>query len=129
MELVPAAAATHHFAVRLAVMPLTPAYAFTVHKVQGTTLDCPVVLDLRHMWLCDHLVYVAASRVRRLSQLHIVNFEPRHVTVSRRVVAFTETLRPALEVVAAAERAVREPPYEVAAWARGAAAAAAKLTV
>ena len=39
-----------------------PAYAFTIHKVQGLTLDCPVVIDCKGMWDCEHLVYVAVTR-------------------------------------------------------------------
>ncbi|CCW62809.1 unnamed protein product [Phytomonas sp. EM1] len=80
------------FSVRVMCMPLTPAYAFTVHKIQGITFDRPVLFDAAGMFPCDHLVYVAASRVRRFSQFRSVNVSPRMVTVHIPSLRFSEHL-------------------------------------
>lgn len=69
------------YVLRATCMPLTPAYAFTVHKIQGVTLDHSVLFDADGMFPCDHLVYVAASRVRRFEQLRIVNLTPGMISV------------------------------------------------
>ena len=41
------------------------AYAITVHKCQGLSLDCAIV-DLSDEVLCAGMTYVAVSRVRSL---------------------------------------------------------------
>lgn len=59
---------------------ISPAYAFTIHKMQGITLDrvsidmasiCKFRQEARH-----GLFYVACSRARTLSGLNIVNWNP-----------------------------------------------------
>lgn len=89
---IPGAPHTNFFVCRIACMPLTPAYAFTVHKIQGITLDHSVLFDAKGMFPCDHLVYVAASRVKRFSQLRCVNLSPRMITVHKPSLAFMESL-------------------------------------
>ncbi len=51
--------------------PLVPAFARTVHKVQGDTLTGPVYIDFTHI---DRLgqAYVALSRIVDISQLFIL---------------------------------------------------------
>jgi hypothetical protein len=85
----------------LQVMPLAPAYAFTVHKVQGVTLDRPVVLDCSSMWKCPHLIYVAASRVRKLKHLRILNLDPVHVVVNPTALGFSKSLQKSTTVAKA----------------------------
>nr|CCC95991.1 unnamed protein product [Trypanosoma congolense IL3000] len=77
---------------RVVTMPLTPAYAFTVHKVQGLTLDHPVLLDCKGFFPCHHIIYVAASRVRRFSQLRMLNITRRMVTVHSGALNFSSSL-------------------------------------
>lgn len=50
-------------------LPLTLAYATTIHSVQGLTVD-RVTVSLRHSWLAS-MVYVAFSRVRSLDNICI----------------------------------------------------------
>lgn len=59
-------------------MPLRLAYATTVHKSQGLTLD-RIMVDLRHAFLGEPaMTYVAFSRCRAAEGLHVVG-DPRMV--------------------------------------------------
>ena len=63
--------------------PLIPASAVTIHKSQGLSLDNTIV-DLSDRVFGAGMAYVALSRVRSLSGLHLANFDPKCVIVSRR---------------------------------------------
>lgn len=94
------------YSIGIICMPLTPAYAFTVHKVQGLTFNHPVLFDAAGLFPCDHIVYVAASRVTRLAFLRIVNLSPRMISVHRPSLLFSLSLTPVSEVVKAWENFV-----------------------
>ena len=53
--------------------PLTLAWATTIHKVQGLTLD-EIVVDMKGSRFNPGQVYVAFSRVKTLQRLYILNF-------------------------------------------------------
>ena len=55
--------------------PLILAYAVAVHKCQGLSLDCAIV-DLSEKVFSAGMAYVALSRVRTLSGLHLIAFDP-----------------------------------------------------
>ncbi|KAG5494705.1 hypothetical protein JIQ42_02320 [Leishmania sp. Namibia] len=97
----PVSVAKHDWCFTLcaACMPLTPAYAFTVHKVQGVTLDYAVLFDADGMFPCDHLVYVAASRVRQFEHLRMVNLSPQMISVHKPSLLFTQKI-PTVEAAA-----------------------------
>ena len=61
--------------------PLILAYAVTIHKCQGLSLDCAIV-DLSREVFCAVMTYVALSRVRSLNGLHLINFDPASIIVS-----------------------------------------------
>ena len=61
--------------------PLILAYAVTIHKCQGLSLDCAIV-DLSSKIFCAGMAYVALSRVRSLDGLHLTNFDPSSIIVS-----------------------------------------------
>ncbi|XP_071948934.1 uncharacterized protein [Antedon mediterranea] len=63
--------------------PLKLAYACTVHKVQGMTLD-KAVINLKNTFLSGQ-AYVALSRVTSISRLVIENFHPKHIHCDGRV--------------------------------------------
>ena len=56
-------------------IPLKLAYAITIHKAQGATLDCALI-DIGHSTFECGQAYVALSRVRDLESLYIWDLEP-----------------------------------------------------
>jgi len=61
--------------VVLRQIPLMLSYSITIHKSQSLSLD-NAVLDLADCF-CNHMVYVALSRVRSLSGLYLKSFNPK----------------------------------------------------
>ena len=53
------------------MFPVIPAFAMTIHRVQGATLTGDVHVLLNKEVFADGQAYVALSRVQRLSQLHL----------------------------------------------------------
>jgi ATP-dependent DNA helicase PIF1 len=88
---------THYYSLSSVALPLSLAYAFTVHKVQGLTLVGRVHLELSRMWPCEHLLYVAMSRVRNPDQLSMSSFSANMVVANESCVYFDKTLRGALQ--------------------------------
>jgi ATP-dependent exoDNAse (exonuclease V) alpha subunit len=71
-------------------IPLLPAYALTIHKSQGMTLDTAIV-DCKNIFACGQL-YVALSRVRSLKNLKVINFDKKQIIVSNEVRNFYSEL-------------------------------------
>ena len=67
--------------------PFCLAYALTIHKIQGSTLDLAVI-DIGNSIFQAHMTYVALSRVRSLSGLYIKSFNPPRIMVDQRVTDF-----------------------------------------
>lgn len=72
-------------------IPLRVAYAITIHKSQGSTLDCALV-DIGSSTFEYGQAYVALSRVRSLDCLYIHNLDPTRIRAHPTVVAFYESL-------------------------------------
>ena len=62
-----------HDSIRLKQFPICLAYALTIHKVQGMTLNNLVVGGIDRFWQ-PQLLYVALSRVRRESDIQFLPF-------------------------------------------------------
>lgn len=68
-------------------VPLAPAYAVTVHKSQGCTLDA-VSMAIDSSMFCEGSAYVALSRVRSLSGMTLTSFNPNSIRTSSLVTEF-----------------------------------------
>eukprot|EP00744_Colponema_vietnamica_P025152 GILI01036884.1.p1 GENE.GILI01036884.1~~GILI01036884.1.p1 ORF type:complete len:515 (+),score=48.46 GILI01036884.1:172-1545(+) len=111
-----------NISVNVATLPLVPAYAFTVHKIQGLTLTEPIIVDCRGMWPCEHIVYVAASRVKRRDHLRVVGLRASHVIVDPDALEFSVGCPTAADSVAKLNSMSddqKEVLYPVAEWAQG----------
>ncbi len=72
-------------------IPLRVAYAVTIHKSQGATLDCALVDIGSSTFECGQ-AYVALSRVRDLESLYVHNFNPARIMADPKVVEFYAAL-------------------------------------
>ncbi|KAG5475184.1 hypothetical protein CUR178_04635 [Leishmania enriettii] len=98
-------AQSYFYGHEVLTMPLQLGYAFTVHKVQGLTLQGTVVLDCEKFFDCAHLIYVACSRVRRLDQLVVYRVQPSMIIVRRGALEFSDKLQDASD-----SSVLRSPP-------------------
>jgi len=55
--------------------PITLAWALTIHKTQGLSLDSAVI-DIGKDIFEPGMAYVALSRVKKISNVHLIEFEP-----------------------------------------------------
>ena len=80
--------------------PLILAFAVTVHKCQGLSLDCGL-MDLSDKVFCAGMAYVALSRVKQMENLHLVEFKEESIQVSvkclQEINRLRQTYRPDLE--------------------------------
>ena len=74
--------------------PVTVAYAVTMHKCQGLSLDCAIVdHDLSSNVFCAGMAYVAISRVRTLEGLYLSAFDPKSIFVNNSCLEEVNRLR------------------------------------
>lgn len=71
-------------------IPLMLAYACTVHKIQGLTLDNGI-LDISNAF-CDHLVYVALSRIKSLDGLYLKSFNPNKIKINAKTQKYLDNI-------------------------------------
>lgn len=97
-------------------IPLRVAYAITIHKSQGSTLDSALV-DIGSSTFEYGQAYVALSRVQTLFGLYVWKLDPRKIRAHPAVVAFYEELaarseRPDARDVLARTLAATDPVVE-----------------
>lgn len=71
-------------------LPVKLAWALTIHKSQGMTLDC-VAVDLKGVFACGQ-GYTALSRVRNMSNLQVYNVSKKSFMVHPKVLEFYKTV-------------------------------------
>ena len=72
-------------------VPLIMAWALTIHKAQGSTLDIAEVDAGSGIFECGQ-TYVALSRVKSLEGLYLSSFDVKRVLINKRVQDFYEVL-------------------------------------
>ena len=80
------------FGIGIKQIPLILAWAVSIHKSQGMTVDMAEIDVGRSIFECGQS-YVALSRVRSLDGLYLTAFEPSKIKVNRKVKAFYEQMR------------------------------------
>ena len=78
--------------VGLMQVPLRVAYAITIHKSQGASIDSAIV-DIGKSTFEYGQAYVALSRVRSLEGLHVYALDPRRIKTHPRVLEFYQNLQ------------------------------------
>jgi ATP-dependent DNA helicase PIF1 len=73
-------------------IPLILAWALTIHKIQGATLDIAEIDIGSSVFECGQ-TYVALSRVKTLKGLYLTSFDPTKIKVKSSVKKFYEKLR------------------------------------
>jgi ATP-dependent DNA helicase PIF1 len=72
-------------------VPLILAWALTIHKAQGSTLDIAEVDAGSGIFECGQ-TYVALSRVKSLEGLYLSSFDAKRVRINKKVQEFYEVL-------------------------------------
>ncbi len=84
-------------------IPLILAWALTIHKAQGATLDIAEIDAGTGIFECGQ-TYVALSRVKSLEGLYLQSFDANRIRINRKVQEFYETL----EKIEAEQRTIEE---------------------
>ena len=72
-------------------IPLILAWAITIHKAQGVTLDLAQIDAGKSIFECGQ-TYVALSRVKSLEGLYLTSFQPEKIKINRKVRDFYRKL-------------------------------------
>jgi ATP-dependent DNA helicase PIF1 len=103
--------------IGLMQVPLILAWAITIHKSQGATLDAAEIDAGKGIFECGQ-TYVALSRVKSLEGLYLTSFDPCRILVNKKVKEFYRKLsevqqsqapKPEPEPEPESEPALREP--------------------
>jgi ATP-dependent DNA helicase PIF1 len=68
-------------------MPLKLAYAISIHKSQGSSIDC-LELDLGDDIFVSGQTYTALSRATNINNIKIINIEKNSFFVNKKIIEF-----------------------------------------
>jgi ATP-dependent DNA helicase PIF1 len=71
-------------------IPLMLAYSVTIHKSQSLSLK-EAVLDLDDCF-CNHMVYVALSRIKSLDGVYLKSFNEKKITINEKLLEYINTI-------------------------------------
>jgi len=71
-------------------IPLVLAYSLTIHRSQSLSLDS-AILDLADCF-CNHMVYVALSRVKTLDGVYLTTFNEKKITVNKKLLEYIDSI-------------------------------------
>jgi hypothetical protein len=77
--------------VGVSQVPLILAWALTIHKSQGATLDTAEIDVGSGIFECGQ-TYVALSRVKSLDGLYLTSFDAKRIRINKKVQEFYEKL-------------------------------------
>ena len=80
-----------HPSIGVKQLPLIYAWAITIHKAQGVSLDMAQIDAGSNIFECGQ-TYVALSRIKSLEGLYLTAFNPQKIKVNKKVQAFYATL-------------------------------------
>lgn len=80
-----------YFTATRTQIPFILAYASTIHKCQGSTLDY-VIVDLGESVFSEGQAYVALSRCKNIKGLFISEFVPSSIIVNKNALQYVKTL-------------------------------------
>lgn len=95
--------------VKRSQLPLVLAYAITIHKSQGSTLDCALV-DISASTFEYGQAYVALSRAKSLEALYIHDIDPKAIRAHPKVIAFYKGIKPLVLEDLMANMSLEEKP-------------------
>jgi ATP-dependent exoDNAse (exonuclease V) alpha subunit len=78
--------------VGVSQLPLILAWALTIHKAQGATLDVAEIDAGSGIFECGQ-TYVALSRVKSLEGLYLTSFDARKIRIHKKVQEFYQALK------------------------------------
>jgi ATP-dependent DNA helicase PIF1 len=77
--------------IGISQLPLILAWALSIHKSQGATMDCAEIDVGSSIFECGQ-TYVALSRIKSLDGLYLKSFEPNKIRINKKVRDFYENL-------------------------------------
>jgi ATP-dependent DNA helicase PIF1 len=81
----------HHQSIGVKQLPLIYAWAITIHKAQGVSLDMAQIDAGSNIFECGQ-TYVALSRIKSLEGLYLTAFNPQKIKINKKVQEFYGTL-------------------------------------
>ena len=78
--------------VGISQVPIILAWALTIHKSQGATMDCAEIDIGNSIFECGQ-TYVALSRIKSLDGLYLTSFEPTKIRINKKVRDFYESIK------------------------------------